>query len=141
MRKVRVQIQNRDWAEASQNSKDSPWQIEAFGCFDFLVKVKSLREQLKNKKVSELNLLEDRDHSSLLLNELILKMQNRFVLPYQEEELCHCRHIPTSNVQNALLAGNLSLKAIGQICGAGVSCGSCKPDIEALIAYYQTPRK
>ncbi len=146
MQKIRVEIQNRDWAEAEllQNNLDSSagntikfpvWHIKAYGCLSFLNKIAELKEFLKNNTVENFKLNDDQEHSNLLLKKLVLSMQSKYQLPYLEDEICHCRHIKTNTCENSALAGNLSLKSIGATCSAGITCGSCKPDLESLIDY------
>lgn len=79
--------------------------------------------------------LDGKDHVSILLRELVLKLQNRFQLPYQEAELCHCRAVPTAVVDRAIVGGCHSTLSVARTTSAGTSCGTCKLDTELLIAY------
>lgn len=79
--------------------------------------------------------LDGKDHVSILLRELVLKLQNRFQLPYHESEICHCRAVPTAVVDRAIVGGCHSTGAVARTTSAGTSCGTCRPDTESLIAY------
>ena len=79
--------------------------------------------------------LDGKDHVSILLRELVLKLQDRFHLPYQDAELCHCRAVPTDVVDRAIIGGCHTPQAVARTTSAGTSCGTCRPDTELLIAY------
>lgn len=83
--------------------------------------------------------LDGKDHVSILLRELVLKLQNRFCLPYQEAELCHCRAVPTAVVDRAIVGGCHSTMAVARTTSAGTSCGTCKLDTELLLAFRLKP--
>lgn len=75
------------------------------------------------------------DHSSILIRELVMKARGVFELPFQGEELCHCRAVPTSVVDRAIVGGCHTVQSVARMTSAGTSCGTCKPDTESLIAY------
>ena len=72
----------------------------------------------------------------VLLNEFILKCQNKPSTSYQHEELCHCRMIPAEKVLNAVKQGVFSAREISRVTLAGTGCGSCKKDIEELLSFH-----
>ena len=47
--------------------------------------------------------------------------------------LCACLGVSVSTVQAAIAGGATSLGAVGDATGAGTSCGSCRPEIRALL--------
>ncbi len=75
------------------------------------------------------------DGYDVLLNEFILKCQNDYKIPYQHDELCHCRMVPTQKVVNTIKQGVFKTSDIGRITMAGTGCGSCKKDIDDLVKY------
>ncbi len=47
--------------------------------------------------------------------------------------ICSCNNIGSGNVKNAIAGGCNSLKEICQNTGAGLGCGSCKPEIQRIL--------
>ena len=47
--------------------------------------------------------------------------------------ICHCNGVSKGRIIEAMRSGDLSLKAVGQTTRAGSGCGSCKPEIQALL--------
>ena len=75
------------------------------------------------------------DHVSILIREFVLRARDGFSLPYRDQELCHCRAVPTDVVDRAIIGGCHSVQSVARMTSAGTSCGTCKPDTESLIAY------
>ena len=48
-------------------------------------------------------------------------------------EICACLGVSVSAVQAAIDGGATSLSAVGDATRAGTSCGSCRPEIRALL--------
>jgi assimilatory nitrate reductase catalytic subunit len=48
--------------------------------------------------------------------------------------VCACRRVGAATIARAAAAGACDLDAIGAATGAGVTCGSCRPEISRLIA-------
>ncbi len=74
-------------------------------------------------------------HSELLLKELLLKTQGQWAFPYQADELCHCRNVPTAIVDQAILAGAHTPEAVSRWTSASTACGTCRADVEKIIKY------
>ena len=56
--------------------------------------------------------------------------------------ICACRNVSQTKIRAAVADGCLTLAAIGERTGAGVTCGSCRPEIARLIASEQpTPTR
>lgn len=128
------------------------FEFEASGCTKFLSLLGELKTQILNLPVADrmllgapeklidvLSIVSDRDHSSILLRELILRLRQEFKLPYDETELCHCRAVPTAVVDRAIVSGAHTVQAVARVTSAGTSCGTCKPDTEKLIEYRLRP--
>jgi bacterioferritin-associated ferredoxin len=75
------------------------------------------------------------DGDDVLLNEFILKCQNNYKIPYEHEELCHCRMVQTEKVLNVIKQGVFITSEISRVTAAGTGCGSCKKDIDEITKY------
>ncbi len=168
-KKVNVELLGRDRVEAEfvlrENGLPSAslaevvdFDYRASGCSLFLNRLHQFKKDLLALSPSEraqvfssfdsslsvsvvhfLKSLAGNDHVSILLRELVLKVQNQFQLPYQEQELCHCRAISTEFVDRAVVGGCHTTVAVARSTSAGTSCGTCKTDTEKLIQYRLKP--
>lgn len=108
--------------------------LQGIGCPEIL----RLLSEWRGKFTGDLQAIElpqGVGHAAMLLRELILKSQGRWQYPYQDEELCHCRAVPTAKVDRAILNGCHTVSSISRQTSAGTSCGTCRPDIEAVLNY------
>jgi NAD(P)H-nitrite reductase large subunit len=103
-------------------------------CTSLLKLMAEWRPKLKGS-VDQIPLPKGEDHASILIRELVLKAQGRWDYPYKDEELCHCRAVATSKVDASIIAGCKTASAVSRETSAGTSCGSCKPDIDAVLRY------
>lgn len=126
---IRIALENRDEI-LFDLQEDGSYTLQAKGCWDLLTRVQKIRDY---KNIDQIPLPLENDHVSMILREVILRAQNKWESPYPDEELCHCRFVATKKVEQAILAGAHDLASIGRACSAGITCGSCKPDIEALL--------
>lgn len=108
--------------------------LEVIGCMELLKLAEKWRPLLIGK-IDKVPIPGGRDHASILMRELILKAQGRWKFPYEEEELCHCRGIPTAKVDAAIISGCHTLEAIRAATSANTSCGTCRPDVESVLEY------
>lgn len=104
------------------------------GCPELLKALVETRPTLKGR-VSELPLPRGTGHAAILVRELILKARGEWKFPYTEEELCHCRAVPTAKVDQAIVGGCHTVFAVARQTSAGTSCGNCRYDTEQIIAY------
>jgi NAD(P)H-nitrite reductase large subunit len=72
---------------------------------------------------------------AILFRELILRAQGRWQPPYESEELCHCRAVPTAVVDRAICAGAHTSRQVSEQTSASTACGTCRPDVEAMIKW------
>ena len=114
--------------------------LSGVGCTKLLDLLVQWRPKF-NGDIRQVALPQNDDHSSLLLRELILQAQNKWSPPYQEEELCHCRAIPTENVNNAILSGCHTPESVSKKTSASTACGTCRPNVEAQIEYFLNTSK
>jgi len=108
--------------------------LSGTACTSLLKLMAEWRTHLKGS-IDDVPIPKGEDHASILIRELILKAQGRWEFPYSEEELCHCRGVPLAKVDAAIIAGCKSSASVSRETSAGTSCGSCKPDIEAVLRY------
>lgn len=47
--------------------------------------------------------------------------------------VCQCNNINKGRIESAIASGCQSVDAIGKTCGAGMVCGSCKPQLATLL--------
>ena len=71
----------------------------------------------------------------LMLKELILKAQGKWSFPYQDEELCHCRAVPTEVIDQAILLGARTPEIVSRWTSASTACGTCRKDLTAILNY------
>jgi assimilatory nitrate reductase catalytic subunit len=53
--------------------------------------------------------------------------------------VCACLKVGARAVSAAIAGGALTTDAVGQACGAGSNCGSCRPEIARMIAAAPKP--
>ncbi|SFE55874.1 nitrate reductase [Thermoflexibacter ruber] len=51
--------------------------------------------------------------------------------------ICSCGGVGEGNIQNKINEGFTELKSLCQASGAGLGCGSCKPEVQAVLEKYQ----
>lgn len=131
---ITVSLENRDRLEVTCESDGTITGIKATGCLDLLNKVKSLKSLLPTP-AKNLFVFPDQNHSTLLINEALLKIIGKWAYPYKDAELCHCRAIPLAKVDAAIVAGFHTVEEIAEQTSAGTACGSCRSDTQACISY------
>jgi bacterioferritin-associated ferredoxin len=47
--------------------------------------------------------------------------------------VCHCHQVSDRTIRTCIRSGAESVAAVGERCGAGTSCGGCRPTIEAMV--------
>jgi len=47
--------------------------------------------------------------------------------------ICHCHRISERTVVDVVRNGALSTEEVGRACGAGTSCGGCRPTLDAIV--------
>jgi len=128
---IRIDLAGRDLIEAFFAS--GVWKIKVTGCWDLEDKINTLlKTQPDLTKWAEPT---GSAHEDLLIIELIRKAKGQWTLPYQEEELCHCRSVPTSIVEQAIIAGAHTCKSVSAQTSASTACGTCRPDVQKIIDY------
>jgi bacterioferritin-associated ferredoxin len=54
--------------------------------------------------------------------------------------VCHCHAVSDQTIRRCVDAGAQSGNEIREACGAGASCGSCRPVIDQLIEIHRNAR-
>lgn len=136
--KIDLFIEGREevhlWYLLSESGELEKVQLFGIGDWKFLQLLQSTRSQLKGK-LDSIALPGGDSPGALLLREAILKMKGQWNPPYLEEELCHCRGIPTAKVDAAILAGAHEPRKVSEETSASTACGTCRPNVLAMIEY------
>ncbi len=126
-----VEIKGRDRLEVTSLN---PFKMKVIGCDSLRKKLQSVKAQ-SGSDISKWSLLTDKDHASLLINELILKLQNKWQHPYPHEEVCHCRTVPLETVEQAIMNGANTPEMVSKWTTASTACGTCRPDVEKILKF------
>ncbi|WP_394178237.1 molybdopterin-dependent oxidoreductase [Yoonia maritima] len=60
-------------------------------------------------------------------------------MPDPGATVCACFNVGVNTLRGAISDGAMSVAALGEATCAGTNCGSCKPELAALIAQFQIP--
>lgn len=115
-------------------SVDSQNKVTFIGCLEFTMLVKNYRAKFGND-VFKWPTPTGNSHSEILIREFILKLKNQWDYPYKDDEICHCRHVSTKTVDEAILNGAHTHELAMRWTGCSTACGTCKPDVEKVINY------
>lgn len=130
-----MQVHCRSPYQAEITYKDG--KVHVIGPLSLIQQMNSLHQQFGADPAvwPELTKLGSKD--DILINEFILKVKSQFKLAYEHAELCHCRMVPAEKVYEAIKQGCQSVEAVGRTTLAGTGCGSCRDDIEKLLAQFK----
>lgn len=136
---IRAELHGRDLIEVQCEGDDprvpgAVRGVSIVGCAKFMDMMLKMKKHF-GADISKWPLPEGADHGSLLLRETILKLRGEWKFPYQEDELCHCRMIPTEDVDQAIIAGAHTPEAVTRLTSASSACGTCRPQVQRLIDY------
>jgi bacterioferritin-associated ferredoxin len=127
-----AELKGRDRIEVTvEAGKPDQWKV--IGCHEVLQIIKDNRSQ--HGELSKWPMPTGNSHSEILVRELLQKSKDAWQLPYLHEELCHCRGVPTDVVDQAIIAGAHAPKVVSRWTTASTACGTCRPDVEKLLAY------
>jgi bacterioferritin-associated ferredoxin len=136
--KVKVELDGRDSIEVEYEGEAASLgkllRVSLVGCMEMMEMMQKMRRHF-GADIKSWPVPEGRDHSSLLLRELILKLRGEWQFPYDQEELCHCRTIPTHIVDQAILSGAHTPEVVSRQTSASTACGTCRPDVQKIINY------
>lgn len=135
---VFVQIQTHDKIEVCFDPKHKTLiSIRAKGCLRLLTLVEQYRKEI-GTALDLLPMPIGDQHHHMLMREALLKAKKEWDFPYKEEELCHCRKVPTAVVDTSILQGAHTVEQVGKETSAGTACGSCRPHTQKIIDYRKT---
>ncbi len=126
-----VEFKGRDRLEITSLS---PFKMKIIGCENLHKKLTSLKKS-EGADIAKWKLQKEKDHVSLLINELILRLQNNWSHPYPHEEVCHCRVVSLETVEQAILNGADTPEMVSKWTMASTACGTCRPDVEKILNF------
>lgn len=126
-----VEIKGRDRLEVTSLS---PFKMKIIGCESLFKKLSELKAT-HGLDISKWPLLPEKNHVGLLLNELILKLQNKWTHPYPHEEVCHCRVVSLETVEQAIMNGADTPEMVSRWTMASSACGTCRADVEKILKF------
>ncbi len=127
-----VQLQ----ARIAEGESKLPWKLTAIGPLELLELVAQWRPRIEScTDLSQMALPQGSSPGELLLRELLLRARGQWSPPYSEDELCHCRAVPTATVLEAICAGAHTPEKVSRWTSASTSCGSCRKDVVSLLDY------
>lgn len=136
--KLKVGLTGRDSIEVDYEgeipSLGSLVKVSLRGCHEFLSVVQEMRRQF-GADIKAWPVPEGAGHAQMLLRELVLKLNGQWAYPYDEEELCHCRNIPTKTVDEAVISGAHTPEIVSRQTTASTACGTCRPQVQKIIDY------
>lgn len=133
MTKYQAEFKGRDLI-CLEVSEANQTEMSVIGCTDLMALVRRYQVQF-GENINLWPFPEGDGHADLLLKEVILKYKKIWNYPYLESEICHCRSVTTEAVDESILAGAHSPSDVSRLTGASTACGTCRPDVEKIIAY------
>lgn len=113
--------------------KESDNQVICEGSYRLIEKVQKYKAQYGTDP-RLWPVMDVQDSYDILLNEFILKCQNKYNLTYQHDEICHCRTVSRETVIQSIKQDCRTLKEISRNTKAGTGCGTCVPNLKVLLA-------
>ena len=110
--------------------KSHTWTV--IGSLNLLEKAKFLKQNFP-KSISDLKAPNEKDASSLLLKELILRVKGEWS-DTEDPEICHCRKISQRTIERAILLGANTIEKVRKRTSANTGCGACMPDVQQLLS-------
>lgn len=127
-----INIPGRDFIQIEK--RDDKTHVVFRACHEFTALMNLFKKNF-GVDISTWPIPKGNNHSEILIREMILKLQGKWDYPYKDEELCHCRHVSTQTIDEAILNGAHSSELVSLWTGSSTACGTCKPDVEKIINY------
>lgn len=128
---LKVELKGQDCLEVTSLV---PFKMTITGCALLHQRLNEIKKA-QGADVAKWTLVNEKDHVALLINELILKLQDKWQHPYLHEEVCHCRTITLETVEQAIMAGAHTPEMVSKWTTASTACGTCRPDVEKILAF------
>jgi bacterioferritin-associated ferredoxin len=118
------------------NDKIKSIKISALGSLQFLRYINGFRS-LNEINVSKLEVPKGYLDSPdlLLFRQAVLELKKIWNPPYTQQQICHCRSVSTQQVENSILVGANTTSKVSRMTSASTACGTCMPDVQAMIHY------
>lgn len=126
-----VEIAGRDRLEVTSLE---PFKMKIIGCELMWSTLQDMKTQY-GPDITSWPLPEGTDHVSLLLKELILKLHGKWEHPYPHAEVCHCRNVPLTTVEEAIFAGAHTPEMVSRWTSASTACGTCRSDVIKILEF------
>ena len=133
-----------EWSESGRESleitlemeghKISKAEVKSKGCLQFLKLSQKMKTKLKGP-IGDLLPPSGSDHSSMIWREMIAQIQEEWLLPVSQEEICHCRKVSTKTVDRSIVFGAHTIEEVRKRTSANTGCGTCKEDVAQMISY------
>lgn len=125
-------LKGRDFLELNVESGGTSFRV--IGCTEMLSLIRKFQIQF-GKNAMSWPLPAGGTHSELLLKEVLLRSRDKWVYPYEHQEICHCRAVPTEVVDQAIIAGADQCEKVSRQTSASTACGTCRPDVQKIIDF------
>lgn len=126
-----VEIKGRDFLKVTSLE---PFKMEVIGCHQLMEALNQFKKS-HGDNIKNWPLPVTKDHSSLLIKELILKLNGQWKHVYTDEEVCHCRTISLETIELAIYHGATTAERVTQMTTASSACGTCRPDVEKILKF------
>lgn len=113
--------------------KSTEGEVSCSGSFALIEKVNKYKNEFGNDP-AKWPIQPVQDSSDILINELILKSTHQYSISYNQEEMCHCRTVPTETVIQSIKQDCRTVKEISRATKAGTGCGTCVPQLRLLLS-------
>lgn len=113
--------------------KSNEGEVSCSGSFSLIEKVNKYKNEFGNDP-AKWPIKPVQDSSDILINELILKSTHQYAISYNQEEMCHCRTVPTETVIQSIKQDCRTVKEISRATKAGTGCGTCVPQLRILLS-------
>lgn len=118
-----------------ENNQIQKAQWSVIGRSELYTAVQNYKEHVKGD-CKKIPVPEGKTPEQLLLKELVLKIRGEWGDQPSDPELCHCRKIPQSHVERAIILGAHTIEKVRQRSSANTGCGTCMPEVEELLKKY-----
>ncbi|MEO0335870.1 MAG: (2Fe-2S)-binding protein [Pseudomonadota bacterium] len=127
----------REWLELSE--QESGYQLKGLGSLAFLRCLQEAKQKANSWSTSKdltaaLSEFGSNSTFDVMMREVLLKATGGWQPAFTEDELCHCRVVPTEIVDAAIVAGAHTPEEVSRQTNASTQCGTCRPDVEKILA-------
>ena len=134
----RAEIPHREWVEfdfhVNGENLITDIHFRTNGCFDMIAAAKNIVATQKGRPLSQLS-HKGANHWDILIREVFERVNGTFKFPNVETEVCHCRRIPATRIDEAIILGAHTPEQVTAWTTASSGCGTCRPEVEKIIAF------